>query len=120
MRNDGHFARAQHDGNRNKPALAEDNIRLKLANQPARLKIALDHAKWIDKVLPGEIAPQFPRRNLVIGHSVQSGDEALFHTAAGADVVYIPAFFEERLNERDVRGDMTRRSAAGEDNAGMA
>ena len=117
VRNHGHLARAQHDGNGDEPALAKDHVRLNLANQPPRLKITLDDAKWIDEVLPGEIPPELSRRDAVIGHGCDVRDQLFFNAVLGADVVHFPAFAQKRFHKRDIWRHVARGAAAGEDDS---
>ncbi|MPM72245.1 hypothetical protein SDC9_119218 [bioreactor metagenome] len=117
VRDNGNLTRREHNGNGDESALAEDHVRLEFVNQLSRLKISLDHAEGVDKILPGKIPPEFAGGNSVIGHAVDSGDQVVFHAALRADVVHVPALAEQRLHECDVWGNVPGRAAAGKDDS---
>ena len=112
MRNDGNPARAEYDRNGDKAALAEDDAWLNLPDQAACLKIPLDHAERVDKVLPGEIPAHLACRNAVIGHAVERGNQVFFHAVFRADIMNLPAFPLERFDQGDIRRNMSRGAAA--------
>ncbi len=107
--------RAEHHRHGHKAALGEAHIGLDLAHQTGGLHRTREDAEGVGEVLPVEIATQLAGFDRVIGQAVDGGELLRLHALFRADVVDLIALFQQMGQQRQIRGDVTHRAAASED-----